>query len=91
MIRGLVPYDRAVRMGTGDARRRPRHTHSERVRAAGVELVELAELAAMADVVSVHVPLLPSTRGLVDARFLATMKPTAYLVNAAAPSWTSTR
>ena len=34
-----------------------------------------------ADFVSIHVPLLPTTRHLVDARRLALMKKTAYLVN----------
>ena len=54
-----------------------------RVRAAGVEPVELLEVARRADVVSVHVPLRPATRGLVDEQFLESMKRTAYLVNAA--------
>lgn len=34
-----------------------------------------------ADVVSVHVPLLPSTRHMVDARRLGMMKKSAYLIN----------
>jgi phosphoglycerate dehydrogenase-like enzyme len=55
----------------------------DRVRAAGAEAVTLDELAARADAVTVHVPLLDSTRHLVDAAFLAAMKPTAYLLNAA--------
>jgi glyoxylate reductase len=36
-----------------------------------------------ADVVSLHVPLTPATRHLVDASVLAAMKPTAILVNTA--------
>jgi D-3-phosphoglycerate dehydrogenase len=54
-----------------------------RVRDAGVEPVALGELARRADAISVHVPLLDSTRHLVDAEFLGSMKPTAYLLNAA--------
>ncbi|WCB93305.1 Hydroxypyruvate reductase [Baekduia alba] len=54
-----------------------------RVRDAGVEPVSLAALARRADAISVHVPLLNSTRHLVDAEFLKAMKPTAYLLNAA--------
>lgn len=34
-----------------------------------------------ADIVSVHVPLLPTTQHLIDAERLALMKPAAYLVN----------
>lgn len=34
-----------------------------------------------ADVVSVHVPLLPTTKHLINAERLALMKPTAYLIN----------
>jgi len=45
--------------------------------------VDVDELFARADVVSLHCPLTPETRGLVDARRLARMKPTAILVNTA--------
>jgi glyoxylate reductase len=41
----------------------------------------LAELLGDADVVSLHVPLLPETRHLIDAAALSTMRPTAVLVN----------
>jgi glyoxylate reductase len=43
----------------------------------------LAPLLADADVVSVHCPSTPETRHLVDAAALASMKPTAVLVNTA--------
>lgn len=39
------------------------------------------ELLAQADVVSLHVPLLPTTQHMVDAEFLKKMKKTAYLIN----------
>lgn len=39
------------------------------------------ELLKESDVVSVHVPLLPSTRHLINAERLKMMKPTAYLIN----------
>jgi len=55
----------------------------ERAEQLGIELVTLASLLREADVVSVHVPLTEETRGLIGARELVLMKPTAYLVNAA--------
>jgi glyoxylate reductase len=45
--------------------------------------VSLDELFRTADVVSLHCPLTDATRNLVDAARLATMKPTAILVNTA--------
>jgi len=48
----------------------------------GVELVrELDDLLARSDVISLHAPLLEGTRSLINARTLALMKPTAFLVN----------
>jgi len=45
--------------------------------------VTLSELLARSDVISLHCPLTPQTRHLIDARALAAMKPTAILVNTA--------
>jgi (S)-sulfolactate dehydrogenase len=49
----------------------------------GVRCVGLDELTLMADVVSLHVPLLDSTRNLFDAQRIACMKPGAVLINTA--------
>lgn len=42
---------------------------------------DVEELLAEADVVSLHCPLLPHTQGLIYARRLALMKPSAFLIN----------
>lgn len=49
--------------------------------ALGARRVPLEALLAEADFVSLHVPLTDETRHLIDARALAAMKPTAYLIN----------
>jgi phosphoglycerate dehydrogenase-like enzyme len=51
--------------------------------AGGAQRRELDELLAQSDVVSIHVSLAASSRNLVDARRLALMKPSAYLINTA--------
>lgn len=47
----------------------------------GVQQLPLDELLATSDVVTLHVPLLPSTHHLIGRRELSLMKPTAVLVN----------
>lgn len=48
-----------------------------------VSLLPLDEVLYEADFVSLHMPLLPETRGLVNADFIQKMKPGAYLINTA--------
>lgn len=50
-------------------------------RAAGVTLVDLETLLGESDVISLHTPLTPQTRELIDAKALARVKPTTILVN----------
>jgi phosphoglycerate dehydrogenase-like enzyme len=52
-------------------------------REAGAQLCSQEEVIARSDFMSLHVPLLPETRGMVDASFLAAMKPGSFLVNTA--------
>ncbi len=47
----------------------------------GMRLVELDELMACSDFISVHAPVTAETEGLIDSRRLRLMKPTAYIVN----------
>jgi lactate dehydrogenase-like 2-hydroxyacid dehydrogenase len=49
----------------------------------GVTFVDRATLLADSDVLTVHTPLTPDTRNLIDANALRAMKPTAYLINTA--------
>lgn len=50
----------------------------EKLKARAVPLEELLEIS---DYVSVHVPLLPSTRAMINTQMLEKMKPSAYLIN----------
>ncbi|OFX13926.1 MAG: hypothetical protein A2Z18_08565 [Armatimonadetes bacterium RBG_16_58_9] len=47
----------------------------------GTEPADIEELLARADFVSLHAPLMRSTRHMISTRELALMKPTAYLIN----------
>ena len=49
----------------------------------GVRCMTLDELTTAADVISLHVPLLESTRNLFDAQRIAAMKPGSVLINSA--------
>jgi phosphoglycerate dehydrogenase-like enzyme len=54
---------------------------AERAAAQGVERVDKDELFRRSDILSVHLVLSPRSRGLVGAREIALMKPSAILVN----------
>src|SRR3989441_4866850 len=60
-----------------DAVRAPEKVEKE----SKAEFREMNALLAEADFISVHVPLLPETRGLFDATKFDRMKPTAFLIN----------
>jgi D-3-phosphoglycerate dehydrogenase / 2-oxoglutarate reductase len=49
----------------------------------GIELVGLDDLVTRADFVTLHLPLLPATKGLFGAATLGKMKKSAYLINCA--------
>jgi len=60
----------------------PRLT-AEAAASAGAASCDLDDLLATSDIVSIHATLSPESRGLIDARRLGLMKPTAYLINTA--------
>ena len=57
------------------------HSRSRRDAPDGSSFVELDELAAKSDIIALCCPLTEETRGLVDARLLGLMKPTALIIN----------
>jgi phosphoglycerate dehydrogenase-like enzyme len=59
---------------------------SEEIAALGGRKVELEELFACSDVVSLHAPDVPSTQGMVTARLLAAMPEGATFINTARPA-----
>jgi glyoxylate reductase len=69
----VLHTSRAVREGAGSAR----------TGATGIRGVPLVELLERSDFVSVHCPLTPETRGLIDDQAIGRMKPSAYLINTA--------
>lgn len=55
----------------------------ERAQEMGIEKVELDELFARADFITLHVPLTDKTRNIIDAKALATMKDGVRIINCA--------
>jgi D-3-phosphoglycerate dehydrogenase / 2-oxoglutarate reductase len=55
----------------------------ERAAQMGVTMVDLEELYRRADIISVHTPLTAETRGIINAKSIATMKPGVLIVNCA--------
>ena len=48
-----------------------------------VSFMEMNDLISSCDIISIHCPATPETTEMVNAEFLAKMKPTAYLINTA--------
>jgi phosphoglycerate dehydrogenase-like enzyme len=55
----------------------------DEARSLGVRSVDLAELFRISDVISLHTPLLPETRGMVTGAHVESMRPGATLINTA--------
>lgn len=61
----------------------PKRLSEEEEKALGVAYVPLEKLIRRSDIVSLHVPLLPETRGMIGAEVLRSMKTGSYLINVA--------
>ncbi len=59
------------------------HPSEEKARQLGVKFVDLDTLLAESDIVTLHVPLTPSTEKMIGAKELAKMKESAILINTA--------
>lgn len=59
------------------------HSESEEAKALGIEYKSLKEVLAESDIVSLHLPLNPSTRGFLSAERIALMKADAVFINCA--------
>jgi phosphoglycerate dehydrogenase-like enzyme len=57
--------------------------NAEFVRQQAVELMPLERVFEQSDFISLHLPLTPESRGVIDRRFFDRMKPTAFLINTA--------
>ena len=55
----------------------------ERAQQMGVTMVDLDELYRRADIISVHTPLTPETKGIINSQSIAKMKPGVLIVNCA--------
>ena len=56
---------------------------ADRAEKMGVEMLSIAELFRRADIISVHTPLTPETKNLINAQAIGTMKPGVMIVNCA--------
>jgi glyoxylate reductase len=80
---GLGRIGRAVAARAGAFGMRVAYTVRRETDLTGGEAMSLDRLLNTSDVVSLHVPLTPETRHLIDRKALARMKRSAYLVNTA--------
>ncbi|MDP6566627.1 MAG: phosphoglycerate dehydrogenase [Alphaproteobacteria bacterium] len=79
---GAIVCDRAIGLKMRVVAYDP-YLSEERARELGVERVELDELFARADFITLHTPLTDATRGIIDAEAIAKMKPGVRVINCA--------
>ncbi|WP_181062771.1 C-terminal binding protein [Pseudoclavibacter sp. RFBG4] len=76
LIELVAPFEMRVRVYA-----RPHHAAS--ILEAGAEPASLEEVTTLSDIVSLHIPVSPSTRGIFSERRIRAMKPGAALINVA--------
>ncbi len=79
---GSIVADRALGLKMKVAAYDP-YLSPERARDIGVEKLELEELFKRADFISLHTPITDATRGIIDAKAMASMKEGVRLINCA--------
>ncbi len=80
---GAATARRARALGMTIAYHNRRPADARLVTELGAVAMDLDELLATSDVVSLHCPYTPETHHLIDAAALAAMRPTAFLINTA--------
>lgn len=56
---------------------------AEKIEADGAKAVDLDTMLSQSDIVSIHLPVVPSTKGIVNKDWFSKMKKTAYVINTA--------
>lgn len=56
---------------------------ADKIEADGARAVDLDTMLAESDMISIHLPVVPSTKGIVNKEWFNKMKPTAYVINTA--------
>lgn len=57
------------------------HTHPQRDQRPGVSFVSFEEMLEKSDVVTLHAPLTPENKGIINTESLSLMKPSSFLIN----------
>lgn len=79
---GAAVAQRAAALGMNVIGCDPKLTPTD-IQARGAQPVPLADLYAHADFITIHIPLTPETRGMINGDTFAQMKPGVYIIDAA--------
>lgn len=79
---GLAVAQAFVKAGCRVCYYDPAPSDAQAAQALGAQAMPLAELLRLSDIVTLHVPLLPATKGMIGASELASMKKDAVLIQA---------